>query len=156
MTWVVYYSRTGNTQKVAREIAQKIDCEKLKLIDKKDRSGISGFLTGGWEAWREKTTDIFLENRVELTRDNFIIGTPVWANKPTPAVRTFVLQNKDKFEEVSFYCTHGGSGGKETFQQLEKICEKEPKSTLDIDDDEIDRKILETKIEEFLSEIGDN
>ncbi len=80
MTIVVYYSRTGNTKKIGANIADFISCESISLKDQKDRSGISGFLTGGWDTWREKDTKMEMGKKTELEKDHYIIGTPVWVS----------------------------------------------------------------------------
>ncbi len=57
------------------------------------------------------------------------------------------------FSNVSFFCTHGGSGGEKTFRELEKLCEKKPKGTLEIHEDEIGRNISDDKIKRFVNKI---
>jgi len=46
-TLVAYYSRTGNTKKVAVEIAKNLKADIDEIIDKKDRSGMIGWIIGG-------------------------------------------------------------------------------------------------------------
>ena len=46
----VYYSRTGNTEKLMQEIAADLNGELLKLDDGVDRSGLRGWLRSGLQA----------------------------------------------------------------------------------------------------------
>ena len=43
-TLCVYYSRTGATEKLMREIAQELKCEIVKLDDGVNRAGVRGWL----------------------------------------------------------------------------------------------------------------
>ena len=53
-TLCVYYSRTGNTEKLMKEIAQELQCEAVKLEDGVDRSGAMGWLRSGMQAMARK------------------------------------------------------------------------------------------------------
>ncbi|MEF8873690.1 MAG: hypothetical protein V5A88_03345 [Candidatus Thermoplasmatota archaeon] len=151
---VVYYSRTGNTEKVGESMASKLDYGARKIIDKKDRSGISGYMKGGWDAWRENLTEIDLRRKEEdlSNYELIVIGTPVWAGKPTPAVRTYLSEKKEEIEEIAFFCTMGGSGYERTFQHLEEISGKEPVSTLAVREKEIEDGTYERAVKNFVEE----
>lgn len=43
-TLVVYYSRTGNTRQIAREISDSLECDMEEIIATKKRSGMMGYL----------------------------------------------------------------------------------------------------------------
>ncbi len=151
---VVYYSRTGNTEKVAELIASKADFEAIKIIDKKDRSGLSGYMKGGWEAWREKHTEIDTEQDVAISdRGLVVIGTPVWAGKPAPAVRAYLSRKKKELGKVAFFCTLGGTGSEGTFKQLEKMTGKDPVSTLMVTEKELEKEIYEKKVKKFVDDL---
>ena len=57
-TLCVYYSRTGATEKLMREIAQELKCEIVKLDDGVNRAGVRGWQLGGWE-WTGKLRHAF-------------------------------------------------------------------------------------------------
>jgi len=46
----VYYSRTGNTEKLMREIAAGLKCEAVKLDDGVNRAGLTGCMRSGMQA----------------------------------------------------------------------------------------------------------
>ena len=141
---VVYYSRTGNTQKVALELVRKLGADKEDLADLKDRKmGIMAWLISGKDAIRKKMTKIrYKEDPSKY--DLVVIGTPVWAWTIPPAVRTYLSENK--FKKVAFFCTNGGQYGK-TFTEMEKLSQK-PIATLDL----LDKKVRESNFKEELNE----
>ncbi len=112
---VVYYSRTGNTKKVALNLAKKINADCEEIIDLKERNRIIiGWLVSGKDATMKKMTEI--EFKKDPSKyDLVIIGTPVWSWTVTPAIRTYLSENK--FKKVAFFCTNGGQFGK-TFESL--------------------------------------
>ena len=90
-TLVAYYSRSGNTRFVAQKIAEGLNADLCEIVDKKNRNGKWGFLTGGYSAFREKQTEIEVKKSVDAY-DLVIVGSPVWAGKITPAIRTFLVR----------------------------------------------------------------
>ncbi|MBS3816310.1 MAG: flavodoxin [Candidatus Thermoplasmatota archaeon] len=150
---VVYYSRTGNTEDVGEQIARRLDCETLKVSDKKERSGVTGYLKGGWDAWRGKKTEIEMMEEDISDRDLIIVGTPVWAGNPSPAVRTYLSRKKSDIDDIAFYCTCGGSGYEGTFEAMEKITGKEPLATVVVKEKRVKEGNYEGKIGKFLEKI---
>jgi flavodoxin len=134
---IVFYSRTGITKKTAEAIAAAIPCEAEEIIDKTDRSGIKGWLLGGKHAWKSTLTEIGPMKSSISSYDLVIIGTPVWAFTMTPAVRTFIEQNKDKIRKVAFLTTEGGSGHEKTFKAMAEALGKQPVATLNLLEKEV-------------------
>lgn len=134
---VVFYSRSGKTKFVAEKIAEILRCDTEEIVDCKNRSGIIGWLLSGRDAVKKSLTEIKpITKEIELY-DNIVIGTPVWAGNITPAVRTFVLNFRDKFKNVSFFCTMASFGEKNVFKELEYLCQKKPILTFAIKQSEI-------------------
>jgi flavodoxin len=146
---IVFYSRTGKNEAVAKILSEKLNFEFEKIIDKKKRLGIFGFIISGYEALTEKLTEI--ENlKHDLSNfEHIIIGTPVWAGKITPAVRTFLIKYG---KDISFYSIFSVSGfgekNSKILNDFTKIIGKEPKSNLMLKENEIND--LE-KLEKFIS-----
>ena len=53
---VVYYSRTGRTKKIAKEIQERLNADIEEIHDVKNREGILGWLSAGRDAGTKKTT----------------------------------------------------------------------------------------------------
>ena len=118
-TLVVYYSRTGNTRFVAEKIAESLNAETCEIVDKKKREGRLGFIKSGYEATRKKLTDI----EVSKTIDNYdfvIIGTPVWAGKITPAIRTFITKNDFSGKQLACFVTLDGDNPEKPLKNLKE------------------------------------
>lgn len=143
---VVYYSRTGNTCTIAKNISKILKADVDEIIDKKNRKGILGWIFGGRDAIIKKRTDILFK-KDSSKYNTVIIGTPIWASTLTPAIRTYLESNSIK--KIAFFCTYGGSPGK-TFAEMEKLSKK-PVATLGIKTKEI--LLHDKEIKEFCKKI---
>ncbi len=65
---VVYFSRSGNSKRVAGKIAEKLDCGKVELTDNVSWKGIFGFFKGGFYSLNQKITEISLEDDYNVCR----------------------------------------------------------------------------------------
>ena len=55
---VAYYSRTGQTRKLALDIAEKLKAEIDEIKDKRKRKGFLGYILAGRDAFRKNLTEI--------------------------------------------------------------------------------------------------
>lgn len=117
-TLVIYYSRTGNTKFVADEIAQNLQAEIKELIDKKNRSGIWGYIWAGRDSIMKSKTEIEEFGLDVAQYDLIFLGCPNWAANIPPALRTFLdridLQNK----KIVLFCTQDSMGAVRVFNSL--------------------------------------
>jgi flavodoxin len=121
-TAVIYYSYEGNCTLIAERIKSSLNADvlELKSEDNKKRKGLLKYIWGGRLAlFRAKpplkpyTIDI-------EGYDLIIIGGPVWAGGPVPALNTFLGQTKIRGKKIALFCCCAGSKGK-VFEQLKKM-----------------------------------
>lgn len=104
---VAYYSRTGNMRFVAEKIAKQLDADLCEIVDKKNRQGKLNYLPAGRDAMKEKLTEIEVPKPIE-GYDFVVVGSPVWAGKITPAIRTFLVSNDFSNKQVALFLSMGG------------------------------------------------
>ena len=102
---VVYYSRTGNAKFVAETIAAELGSDVEEIVDMKSREGKIGWISAGRDATGSKETKIAPTKKVPSDYDLLIIGTPVWAWSPTPAIRTYIKNNDLSGRKVALFFT---------------------------------------------------
>jgi flavodoxin len=105
---VVYYTRTGNARFVAETIAAEVGADIEEVIDLKKRSGILGWLRGGSDARKGKETEITQTQKVPANYDLIVVGTPIWAGKPTPGINTYLKKNDLSGKKVAAFFSQGG------------------------------------------------
>jgi flavodoxin len=129
-TLVAYYSRTGNTRRLAEEIAKELCCDIDEIRDNEYRSGVIGWFSASRDAFRKFPADI--EFKIDPSEyDLVIVGTPIWSFGITPAVRTYFTRNIEKFNNVAFFLTSGGLGIQGAFKDMEALS-KNPVATFEL------------------------
>jgi flavodoxin len=151
---VVYYSRTGNTKKAGEDIAKSLKCDFEEIIDKNGRKGPLGYLSAGREAMKKKLTTIGPLQKDPARYDMVIIGTPNWGSNLSCATRTYISQNKESFKKVAFFCTAGGGLNGHIFADMEELCGKNPKATLELATKEVAGGEHLQKVREFAKKLS--
>ncbi|MDD5530829.1 MAG: flavodoxin [bacterium] len=146
---VTFYSRTGNTKKVAETIAGTLKCDIEEIVDMKSRKGAWGWIVSGKDATQKNLTTIGAITKSPDSYDLIIIGTPIWGGKMTPAVRTYLSQNKEKIKSIAFFCTMGGSNAGNAFKDMEDFVGKQPLRTLEISTKEVVQGAYIQKVKDF-------
>ncbi len=118
---VVFYSRTGNTKRVAEMIAGEMKADLQELVDKKGRKGPIALLRAGRDAMKEKTTELEPLRHHPGDYDLILVGTPVWASHPAPAARTFLQSGDLSGKKVALFCTMSSKGWEETFEIMKGL-----------------------------------
>ena len=130
---VVYYSRSGHTRQVAEALARKLNADLQELVDRSARKGLVGWLKSGRDAIKERETELAPMVHRPEDYDLIVVGTPVWASHPAPAVRTFLGAHDLSGKRVAFFCTMNARGGEETFDVMKGLLPGgEPAGTLAI------------------------
>lgn len=152
---VVYYSRSGTTEKIGGLLAVALEADQEKVVDKKDRSGVWGYIVAGKDAGFENLTEIGKLKYDPADYDLVVIGTPIWAWKMTPAVRTYIKNNKKKLKNVVFFTTSGGTSYEKVIPDMEEYLGKKALLKNGFFEKEVkkDSKKMVEKLNKFLKEI---
>lgn len=103
---VAYYSRTGKTRNVARDIASKLSADIDEIIDKKKRAGIAAFFEASKDAQKENLTELEEIKKDPAEYDLIIIGTPIWDDTVSTPVRSYLFKYKERFPgKIAFFTT---------------------------------------------------
>lgn len=87
---IIYYSYSGITRHVAEEIRNASGCDLIEVRTKKPYSSFSAYTTGVFRS-RKMACDPIEPDTIDVSPyDLIVIGTPVWAWKPAPAMNAAV------------------------------------------------------------------
>ena len=150
---LIFYSRSGNTKKVAQVISENLTCDVEEIKDTKKRLGFIGYLRSAKDALMKKLTTLEKITKNPEQYDLIIIGTPIWVSNMSAPIRTYITENMDKFKNIACFCTQGGKGGEKSFQKMGKLCAKEPVATLVIKAKEVKKESFTEKVLEFVEMI---
>jgi hypothetical protein len=79
-----------------------------EIIDQKNRSGPIGWLTAGKDARKGSETLIAPIKKNPANYDLIVIGTPNWASRITPAIRTYLKKNSFTGKKVAAIVVQDG------------------------------------------------
>ena len=157
-TAVVYYSMSGNTARIAEEIAKRVNADLIRLVPQKayPDKGFKKFLWGGKSA--------LMGDRPALEAYDFadeydlvVLGAPVWAGTFAPPIRTFLSENNGKLSSsrfASFVCLGGKNAGK-TFEKLKKELPSPDFVATESFSDEEDESVIAKKLDDFCKKISE-
>ena len=152
-TLVIYFSLTGSTEFVAKIIAAQFNADLCEVVDKKHKIGKMIYLKGGAASIREKLTEIEVHKSIE-EYDLIIVGSPIWAGKITPAIRTFLSLNDFSHKHGAFFITLGGKKPEKSFKNMRKTTGfKSIVKELAVSNTIEDKKEVEKKVIEWCEEI---
>ena len=127
-TAIIYYSYSGNTHRVANLMAEilKGKGDDVVLVRIRPLKEEKNFILQCRDAFLVKKPELYrtLTNLKDF--DRVIIGSPVWAFKPAPAVNTYmdICQNISG-KECMVFATYGSGAGKDrAIEFMKKDLEK--------------------------------
>jgi len=89
-TCIIYHSETGNTKKVAKAVAAATGADLIEVKTVSHYSAIAMYTTGINKA-RKGEPDEIEQSEIDVSAyDLIVVGTPVWAFHPTPAINAAV------------------------------------------------------------------
>jgi len=150
---IVYYSRSGHTEKAVTKLAEILDADVEKLVDLKNRQGAWGFITGGRDASFKKITDIDSVKYNPQDYELVIVSSPTWASAATPAVRTYIEAHKGEFKKVAFLVSQGGTCNGKIYKDLETLVGKSPVATVDFSRSDLQGTEWTEKLKTFANNI---
>ena len=149
---VIFYSLTGNTKKLAREISKILNCDVEELIDLFKMLGPLGRVLAG-RFHRKKRFTRIKDIKCDLRQNDIIImGTPVWGDTMAGAIRSFITNYHSQIKHVAFFCTFANNSGR-VFKDMETLCKKKPIGLLGLGKVELKKEDFHEKINDFVKGI---
>lgn len=117
---VVYYSLTGNTERVAIDLAARLEADVESIEDKRHGKGFLGYVMAAYHAVRKSPAPIGMMKHNPAEYALTVIGTPVWVGQMTPAIRAYLQQHvSGKLGGVAFFITSGDTPIEKVIPSLE-------------------------------------
>ena len=121
---IAYYSKTGNTKRAAEEIAKMTGGTLHRIVPQKTYPD-SYFATVAVAKWESlKGEKPALADKVEGigSYDKILVGFPIWWFGCPQLIKTFMESYDFDGKKVYPFCTHGGSGPKNSTRDIKAIC----------------------------------
>lgn len=121
---VACFSSTGNTARVARDLAERLNADIESIQDRRHRAGLLGQFTAAIDAWRAAPGKIEPLRYDPADYAITIVGTPVWTAKMTPAVRAYLRETRGRIQSAAFFVTSGNTDIGKLLPSLESAAER--------------------------------
>jgi flavodoxin len=150
---VAFYSRTGNTKRVAKAIADRLGAEIEEITELRPYEGPFGRLLNAVNSILRRKPPIS-QAKHEIERyDVVIVGSPVWAADMAAPMRSFLAREAGKIARAAFFCTQGGMGGETALESMARLSNAEPLSILLMDDEQLKGSGWKTNVDDFVQSI---
>lgn len=147
---VVYHSRTGFTQTVARQIARGCGADLERIVDAAGHDR-----PGDWrcalDAVLGRGTGIAPSRHAPGDYDLVVVGTPVWCWRVAAPVRSWLQRHRDELRRLAFFCTENGAGQDRVFRDMKRLCGRAPELTLAVRDRDIIRRAHRSAVRAFVA-----
>jgi flavodoxin len=113
-TLVIYYSYDGNSALVAEALKRAADADvlEIKTEDETKRTGFAKYVWGGKQVFTHVQPKLKPYTVTIEDYDRIIIGGPVWAGTPVPALQSFLGETKISGKKLGLFLCHAGGKGK--------------------------------------------
>jgi flavodoxin len=121
-TLIIYYSYEGNCALAAETLKKLLNADvlEIKTADEKKRGGLAKYFWGGRQVFSHSKPELKPYAFDAGLWDLIVLGTPVWAGSPAPAMVSFLNKTKISGKRIALFVCHAGGMGKalEKFENL--------------------------------------
>lgn len=87
--YIVYFTRSGNSKRIAESIAKSTGYELVTLSDDMNWNGLFGYLKAGFYTMKDR--QVAIKTSVEIPADaKVVVVSPLWAGGAAQAARQFL------------------------------------------------------------------
>jgi len=149
---VVYYTRFGHNEVIAKTIADKLGAERFRI----EIPGRPGYPVMGFCSMFNVKMKIKPMRTDFSNFDLVVLCVPIWAWKPAPPARTFVRESKLPRKLAVSFSTGGGpiQRAEEKLRQLLKERDVEIVAVGEINTDKTDEEHLKTEARAFAERLA--
>ena len=120
MYQVYYFTRTGNSERIARKIADGLSCDTYPIHDDVDWGGIKAFFKFQSYASGKKTLK-YVSDGNHAAVDEIVVVSPIWGSRLPPTVQQFIAPYDKKRIHVVTSSLMDSLRGGDGFQSVTEI-----------------------------------
>ncbi len=127
---VAFFSLTGSTRLIGKTIAKELGADVLEITPAQQYPlrGLGKYLHGGGQAVMGATPLLEPASVNISDYDLYVVGTPVWAGRIAPPVRTFLMGLALGGKKVAYFSTFLGTEG-QSLKEMAEISKTTPIGT---------------------------
>ncbi len=151
---IVFYSLSGNTVRVARDLAVRLDADVERIREYRERRGPFKYVLAALDSVFERPSRLANIGKHANDYALTIIGSPVWVGKFTPAVRTYLNTIRGRRNDVAFFTTSGNTPAEKVVPAMEKLVERQAVASVGFTEAELrNAAIYDGKLRAFIASL---
>lgn len=120
---ILYHSHSGTTRRIAKKVKVACGGDLIEVMPQKNYNALTVYVLGGYRAMKGRQDPIEQKKIDVAGYDMIVLGTPVWAGRPTPATNAAIAALKGcEGKKAIIFATCGGKPG-ETMDIVKKALE---------------------------------
>lgn len=129
---VYYFSRTGNSERIAGKLADRLSCPLFRISDDVNWHGFGAYFKFQSYAKGKKPLTVICKGKPDAACE-IIVVSPIWGSRLTPTVQKFLSEiEKDKVHVVTSSIMDHLRGG-EGFKSVTEIIGRKKNESAEID-----------------------
>lgn len=109
---IVYYSRDGHTERLARQLADRLDADLFQISTARYMGRILGFLSACYDSLTGRLPEIAPIPNLS-TYASVSLGAPIWTSYPATPLRAFLETHPKLPNAVGMFTTSGGTASQD-------------------------------------------
>jgi flavodoxin len=150
---IVFYSRTGYTASLAKELASMSGWDLMEIKDRRPRDGIWGQLRCASDVLLHRRPAIQAYDRSVEGYETIVLAAPVWLQSLASPMRTFIARHRGHFAAVAHVCTYGGRGAEQAARQAAELADAPLVASLAVTSYELEQGDYRKRLDEFLKKL---
>ena len=150
---IAYYSMTGRTRPIAKEICRAMAADIEEIREPRRRESLAGIWRALIDAVTRRSTPILIPVNDPANYDIVVVGGPIWAGRMASPVRAYAKRHLKQAPQVAFFCTAGGRKADAAFADLQRLCESAPRATWLVDVNHLEPEAHRAELAHFVAQI---
>lgn len=117
----VYYTRSGNTERVAKRIHESLGGDLELISEPKSRKGMLGWLRSGRENSSKKVAEINPTQYDPGEYELVILASPIWAGLVSAPMRSYMMENKGKLKRTAVFLSNDSGVVEKALTEIHEI-----------------------------------
>ena len=122
----VYYTRSGNTERVAKRIHESLGGDIELISEPTNRKGVLGWLRSGGQNSQRMVSEINAPKYDPSEYDLVILASPIWAGAVSAPMRGYMVGNKEKLEKIAVFLSNDSGDVENALAEIYEILDNPP------------------------------
>jgi menaquinone-dependent protoporphyrinogen IX oxidase len=122
----VYYTRSGNTERVVKEIHESLGGDIELISEPVSRKGIIGWIKSGSGNSKREVAKIDKTQYDPVDYDLVILASPIWAGAVSSPMRGYIVENREKLERTAVFLSSDSGSVNNAFVEIHELLDNPP------------------------------